>query len=307
MVSALSVPESTNRVIEIGGADVLTYGDMMKGYARVRDLRRVLIPVPVLTPRLSAHWVHWMTPVHAGIVYPLIEGLRNEVVVRDDTAKTLFPDIEPIDYETAVRKALDSLNAGQVETSWSDSLASSQRDLRPVELSTDEGLQIERRQRVVDAPPEEVFAVFSGLGGERGWLYANSLWELRGIADRLVGGPGFRRGRRDPDNLRVGDAVDFWRVEAILQDQARSEYALRLRAEMKTPGDAWLQFEAKPMEDGKTLLVQTAFLAPRGLFGFLYWYGLYPFHGAIFGNLIKKIADKAEKRASATAAVSAAA
>ena len=289
LVGALEVPESAGRVIEIGGADVLTYGDMMKGYAQVRGLRRLLIPVPVLTPRLSAHWVHWMTPVNAGIVYPLIEGLRNEVVVRNDTAERLFPDIEPVGYDTAVRRALDSLESGQVETRWSDSLASTAGDVPPIELTTEEGLQIERRQQIVDAPPEDVYAVFSRLGGEQGWLYADSLWWLRGVADRLVGGPGFRRGRRDPDEVRVGDALDFWRVEAVEPDRL-----MRLRAEMKVPGQAWLQFEARPRDDGKTLLVQTAFLAPKGLPGFLYWYGLYPFHGPIFGNMIHRVAERAE-------------
>lgn len=293
MVDALKVPESAGRIIEVGGADVLTYGDMMKGYAKVRDLRRLLIPVPVLTPRLSAHWVHWMTPVNAGIVYPLIEGLRNEVIVRDDTAKRLFPDIEPVGYDTAVRRALASLGLGEVETRWSDSLASSVGDVTPVELTTEEGLQIERRQQAVDAPPDDVFAVFSRLGGDEGWLYANWLWWLRGVADRLVGGPGFRRGRRHPKEVRVGDALDFWRVEAVEPGRL-----MRLRAEMKVPGQAWLQFEARPMEDGRTLLVQTAFLAPKGLLGFLYWYGLYPFHGVIFGNMIGELGKRAETRAS---------
>jgi uncharacterized protein YbjT (DUF2867 family)/uncharacterized protein YndB with AHSA1/START domain len=297
LVGALEVPESAGRIIEIGGADVLTYGDMMKGYAQVRGLRRLLIPVPVLTPRLSAHWVHWMTPVNAGIVYPLIEGLRNEVVVRDDTAERLFPDIEPVGYDTAVRRALASLESGQVETRWSDSLASTAGDVPPIELTTEEGLQIERRQQVVDAPPEDVFAVFSRLGGEQGWLYADSLWWLRGVADRLVGGPGFRRGRRDADEVRVGDALDFWRVEAVEPDRL-----MRLRAEMKVPGQAWLQFEARPRDDGKTLLVQTAFLAPKGLPGFLYWYGLYPFHGPIFGNMIHRIAERVEALRSRDAA-----
>jgi uncharacterized protein YbjT (DUF2867 family) len=295
IVRALEIPESTGRVIEIGGADVLTYGDMMKGYAKVRGLRRVLVPVPVLTPHLSAHWVHWMTPVHANIVYPLIEGLRNEVVVREDTAKSLFPDIKPLGYETAVRNALDRLEAGQVETRWSDSLSSSLGDVEPVELTTEQGLQIERRQQLVEAPPEDVYRLFSRLGGENGWLYADWLWWLRGVADRLVGGPGFRRGRRDPERVRVGDAVDFWRVEAVEPDRL-----MRLRAEMKVPGAAWLQFEARPADNGTTLLVQTAFLAPKGLLGFLYWYGLYPFHGVIFGKMIGKLAERAEAQASAT-------
>ena len=173
-----------------------------------------------------------------------------------------------------MRRALDSLESGEVETRWSDSLTSTVGDVEPVELTTEQGLQIERRQQVVDAPPEDVYAAFSRLGGENGWLYADWLWWLRGVADRLVGGPGFRRGRRDPSSVRVGDALDFWRVEAVEPGRL-----MRLRAEMKVPGEAWLQFEAKPREDGKTLLVQTAYLAPKGLFGFLYWYGLNPFHG----------------------------
>jgi uncharacterized protein YbjT (DUF2867 family) len=292
LIAALGTPESAGRVIEIGGADVVSYGEMMKGYARVRGLRRLLIPVPVLTPHLSAHWVNWMTPVNAGIVYPLIEGLRNEVVVRDDTARRLFPEIEPVGYDAAVRRALASLEAGQVETSWADGLTSSCGDARPVELTSDEGMHIERRQLVVDAPAGDVYAVFSGLGGDRGWLYANLLWRLRGIADRLVGGPGFRRGRRDPDEVRVGDALDFWRVEAVEMGRL-----LRLRAEMKLPGEAWLQFETLPRGDGQTLLTQTAYLAPKGLSGLAYWYGLYPFHGLIFGNMIRAIGERAKARA----------
>jgi uncharacterized protein YbjT (DUF2867 family) len=289
MVAALEQPASAGRVIEIGGADVLTYADMMLGYAKARGLRRRLIPVPVLTPRLSAHWVHWMTPVHAGIVYPLIEGLRNEVVVRDEAAQTLFPAIQPVDYDTAVGRALADLEAGKVETSWSDALSTTAGDVPPLRLTTEKGMNIERRQEIASAPPETVFRVFAGLGGERGWLYANWLWRLRGIADRLVGGVGFRRGRRHPDEVRVGDALDFWRVEAVEPGRL-----MRLHAEMKLPGEAWLQFEARPRSDGKTLLVQTAFLAPKGLLGFLYWYGLYPFHGLIFGKLVGAIARRAE-------------
>jgi uncharacterized protein YbjT (DUF2867 family) len=292
LVAALRLPaQDADRVIEIGGRDVMSYGDMMKGYARVRGLRRLLIPAPVLTPRLSAHWVNWMTPVNAGIVYPLIEGLRSEVVVRDPSAKRLFPDIDPTDYDTAVREALASLQTGHVETSWADALTSSCGDARPVELTNDQGMLIERRQRVVAAPSRDVYAVFSGLGGDRGWLYATWLWRLRGIVDRLVGGPGFRRGRRHPDELRVGDALDFWRVESVEPDRL-----VRLHAEMKLPGEAWLQFEVRPRADGQTLLTQTAYLAPKGLLGLLYWYSLYPLHGLIFGNMIRAIAERAESR-----------
>ncbi len=289
MVGALQVPESAGRIIEVGGSDVLTYGDMMKGYAKVRGLWRLLIPVPVLTPRLSAHWVHWMTPVPSGIVYPLIEGMRNEVVVRDDAARTLFPEIQPVGYEVAVQRALSDLEAAQVETRWSDSLASSQGDFRPVELTTEKGLQIERRQSVADAPAEEVYAVFTGLGGERGWLYGDALWRLRGLGDRLVGGPGLRRGRRDPDDLRVGDALDFFRVEAIEPGRM-----VRLRTEMVLPGEAWLQLEAVPLNDNQTQVVQTILMAPKGLMGFLYWYVLYPFHSLIFRGLVREIGEQAK-------------
>lgn len=289
LVAALDTPESAGRIIEIGGDGILTYGDMMLGYAEVRGLKRRLLPVPVLTPRLSSHWVHWMSPVPASIVRPLIEGLRNEVIVRDDSARRLFPAIAPMSYHTAVQQALDKLQAGDVETTWNDALTSSLGDVKPVVLTTHDGMLIEQRQRRVQAPASAAYAAFMRLGGERGWPY-NWLWRLRGILDRLVGGVGFRRGRRDPDDLRVGDALDFWRVEAIEPD-----HLLRLWAEMKLPGRAWLQFEAQPLDDRQTKLIQTAYFAPRGLFGFLYWYALYPIHGLIFSGMIRKLAAQAEE------------
>jgi uncharacterized protein YbjT (DUF2867 family) len=289
LLASLETPQSAGQVIEIGGADVLTYGDMMLGYAQERGLRRYLLPVPVLTPRLSSYWVHLVTPIPASIARPLIDGLRNEVIVRTEIARKLFPDIQTIDYQTAVRHALDTMETGKVETIWSDALASSQGDLPPVYFTHQQGLIIERRQRSISASPEVVFSVFSGLGGARGWLAYNFAWQLRGLIDRLVGGVGMRRGRRHPDELRVGDAVDFWRVEAIEPGRM-----LRLRAEMKVPGKAWLQFEANPAPGGQTLLVQTAFFEPRGLSGLLYWYILYPIHGLIFGSMVKNIGKRAE-------------
>jgi hypothetical protein len=289
MVAVLETPESAGQVIEIGGADVLTYGDMMLGYARVRGLRRVLLPVPILTPRLSSYWVHWMTPIPAAIARPLIEGLRNEVIARGDKARQLFPQIRPIDYHSAVRRALQSLDAGQVETAWSDALVTSQGDVPPVVLTMQNGMIIERRQRTVAAHPDAVYGVFSRVGGDQGWPYLNWLWRLRGELDRVVGGVGSRRGRRDPDEVRLGDAVDFWRVEAVEPGRL-----LRLRAEMKVPGQAWLQLEAQPLDGGNTRLFQTAFFAPKGLFGLLYWYVLYPIHGLIFSGMIRKLAQQAE-------------
>jgi hypothetical protein len=288
LVAALDTPASSGQLIEIGGADVLTYGTMLLGYARVRGLRRWLLPVPVLTPRLSAYWVHWVTPIPAALAQPLIEGLRNDVIVREPSARRLFPHLQPRDYQTAVADALAQLEAGQVDTTWSDALASSQGAQAPVALATEAGLLIERRRRVVRASPEAVYGVFTSLGGERGWLYANRLWQLRGLLDRLVGGVGLRRGRRDPRAVRVGEALDFWRVEAV-----EPGHLLRLRAEMKVPGRAWLQFEATPGPD-TTLLVQTAVFAPKGVWGVLYWYGLYPVHGLIFAGLVAAVARQAE-------------
>lgn len=288
LAMALEAPASSGQVIEIGGNGILTYGDMMLQYAEVRGLRRTLLPVPVLTPRLSSHWVHWMSPVPASVVRPLIEGLRNEVIVRSEKARELFPDIEPSTYRTAVKHALSKLEAGQVETTWNDALTSSQGDIKPVILTTHDGMLIEQRQQNVQAAAATVYKIFSRLGGTRGWPY-NGLWQLRGILDRLVGGVGFRRGRRDPDDLRAGDALDFWRVEAI-----GPERMLRLRAEMKVPGRAWLQFEAIPMSERQTRLVQTAYFAPKGLIGFLYWYSLYPVHGLIFSGMIRQLASEAE-------------
>jgi uncharacterized protein YbjT (DUF2867 family) len=294
LVATLETPESAGRIVEIGGSDVLNYGDMMMGYAEVRGLRRVLVPVPVLTPRLSSHWVHWMTPIPAEIARPLIEGLRNEVIVRDDSARPLFRRIQPMDYKTAVKLALDDLEASQVETAWSDALVTSQGDVSPVALTTQDGMIIESRRRLVKASAADVYRAFTGLGGERGWLYANWAWEIRGLMDRMVGGVGLRRGRRDPNDLRVGDALDFWRVEAVETDRL-----LRLRAEMKVPGEAWLQFEAAPQADKQTQLTQTALFAPKGLSGFLYWYLLYPFHGLIFSGMIRNVARLAEKMSEA--------
>ena len=292
LVAALESPASHGQIIEIGGRDVLTYKEMMLTYARVRGLRRVIIPVPVLTPRLSSYWVHLVTPIPSTIAQPLIDGLRVEVIVTDDRARRLFPQITPMDYETAVARALASLEARDVETSWSDALASSQGDTRPFVFTTQEGMLIERRQCVVDAPPAAVYAAFAALGGRTGWLACNRVWRLRGAADRLLGGVGFRRGRRHPIDLRVGDAVDFWRVEAV-----EPGHLVRLRAEMKVPGRAWLQFQAEPLEAGKTRLGQTAYFAPRGLFGLVYWYLLSPVHGFIFSRLIRHVAQGAAARA----------
>jgi hypothetical protein len=293
LVAALENPESAGRIVEIGGADVVTYGDMMQIYANVRGLRRTMIPVPVLTPRLSSYWVHLVTPAPASIAQPLIEGLRNEAVVHDDAALRMFPGIKPMDYRSAVELALARIESHTVETAWSDALVSSQGDVPPVTMTSEEGMIREQRQLLVPAPPEAVYRAFTGLGGERGWLYMNWAWRLRGGLDRLVGGVGLRRGRRDPDEVRAGEALDFWRVEAVEPGRL-----MRLRAEMKVPGRAWLEFQALPAEGDRTLLIQTAFFEPKGLSGLLYWYALYPIHAFIFSGMIREVGKRAKERGS---------
>ena len=206
LVDALDVPESAGRVIEVGGADVRTYGDMMLGYAQARGLRRRLQPVPVLTPVLSSYWVHLVTPIPSSIARPLIEGLSSEVIVRDDAARRMFPQIHPVDYMTAVRAAVATLEGGEVETSWADALVTSGRDAAPKVLTQQAGMMIERRQLQVAADPADVFAVCLGIGGRSGYGYADWTWEVRGAADRLVGGVGLRRGRRRSQS-RLGEGL----------------------------------------------------------------------------------------------------
>jgi uncharacterized protein YbjT (DUF2867 family) len=281
--TALDVPASRGEVIPIGGADVQTYGDMMLGYAEARDLKRHIVPVPMLSPSLSSRWVHLVTPVDKAIAKPLIMGLKSEVTVQDDRARRLFPDIEPVDYATAVRTALKELDAEEVESYWADPLWEAEHT-----LVDRRGMLIEQRQATVDLPPEPLFRAFTGLGGDRGWLYWNWIWKIRGLMDRVVGGPGYRRGRRDPDELRVGDVVDFWRVEAVEEPTL-----MRLRAEMKLPGRGWLEYTATPLEEGGTRIVQTAYYAPRGLFGWAYWYALMPAHLFIFSGMLKRLIKRA--------------
>ena len=233
LVSAIDTPGSQGRIIEIGGKDVTTYKGLMLGYAEARGLRRLLLPVPVLTPRLSSYWVHWMTPIPAGITAPLVEGLRNDVVVTDDLARAVFPRIEPRDYASAIGSVIADLDAGRIDTSWSDTTGPASAMEEPGRLESRQGMIIERRRRRVAAPAGDVYRMFTGIGGGRGWYFANWTWRLRGMLDSLLGGAGLRRGRRHPDDLRIGDALDFWRVEDLQADRS-----VRLRAEMKLPGRA---------------------------------------------------------------------
>lgn len=287
LVEAAAESSSDGKILEIGGRDRLTYRDMMLGYAKVRGLKRLLVRVPVLTPRLSSYWVDLITPIPASLARPLIQGLKNDVVCQNNEARKIF-SFEPLGYEESVRLALDRTSQGNVETAWwgTESIFS-KREMAPV-MVVREGIISETRRIGIGASSAQVFRIISSLGGRRGWLYANWAWRLRGMIDRLIGGVGMRRGRRDENALRIGDAIDFWRVEAVTPDRL-----LRLRAEMQLPGKAWLQFQIQDHEDSsKTLLTQTAFFEPKGLGGLLYWYLLYPIHHLIFTGLVRKIRER---------------
>lgn len=288
LVEALETPRSKGKMIEIGGATRLTYADMLFAYAKERGLKRFLIPSPVYAPVLSAYWVHMITPIHWRVILPLIEGLRAELVVHDDLAKELFPQIKPLDFQTATYLALRRVKIDKVETSWADALVTTAGDVKPYIFTVEEGLMIERRQRIVDLQPDAVFRAYTGIGGERGWLYMDWAWAMRGWLDKLVGGVGLRRGRRHPDEIHVGESLDFWRVEAL-----ETNRLMRLRAEMKVPGEAWLQFESILQENGNTLLTVNAYFDVHGVTGLLYWYAMYPFHKFIFDGLTSRLASRA--------------
>jgi Protein of unknown function (DUF2867) len=263
---------------------------MMLVYAKVRGLRRWLVPVPVLTPRLSSWWVRLVTPLPVSVARPLIDGVKNQVIVEDATARQLFA-FPPLGYEDAVRIALKRAKTGNIETIWSGALSSFPTGYtsQPFPHEKTDGMISYQRQISTKAPATDIFRVLSSLGGNTGWLYANILWRLRGYLDQLVGGVGLSRGRRVSNELRVGDPLDFWRVEALVPDQL-----LRLRAEMKVPGKAWLQFEIIPQGESRVRIIQTAYYEPKGLMGHLYWYVLYPIHRVIFQGMITAIAHKAE-------------
>lgn len=297
LVAALDQPASAGEIVEIGGADVLTYAEMFRTYAAVRGLKRPIVNVPFLTPRLSSHWIGFVTPLPPTIARPLIEGLDNEVTVDDpETARQLFPDIEPMSYEAAVRLALQRVTSDDLPTVWNSAVSStpgSTDDVRRLDLT--EGLYREMRSTTVEAPPDVAFDTITRLGGQNGWLYGDFLWRLRGWLDLFFGGVGVRHGRRSDTDLRVGDTVDFWRVEALEENRL-----LRLRAELKLPGRGWLQFEVEGTDEAapSTRITQTAFFEPKGLAGTLYWYAVLPFHGVLFAGLLRSLAEWVERRAS---------
>ncbi|MET8159979.1 SDR family oxidoreductase [Sphaerisporangium sp. NPDC005289] len=293
LVRALDIPPGAERAYDIGGPDVLTYAQMMRGYAEAAGLPpRLIIPVPLLTPSLSSHWVGLVTPVPAGVARPLVESLRNEAVCREHDIARYIPD--PPDgltsFGQAVRLALLRIKEADVATRWSSaSTPGAPSDPLPTDPDWAGGsLYIDERSRAVRASPEALWRVIEGIGGGNGWYSLPVAWWVRGLADRAVGGVGLRRGRRDPARLRVGDALDFWRVEEIEPGRL-----LRLRAEMRLPGLAWLELCCR-REDGATVYGQRAIFHPRGLLGHLYWWAAYPFHGLIFGRMPGNVARAAE-------------
>lgn len=279
LIAALDVP--AEGVFEIGGADQVSYLDLMKEYARQRGLQRLIIPVPVLTPRLSSLWLGLVTPLYARIGRQLIDSVRHDTVVTDQRSLTAFA-IRPRGIRAAIARALAHEDREFAETRWSDALSS------PGRLRSWGGVKfgtrlVDSRSVQVACSPAAAMAPIRRLGGKTGWYYGNWLWRLRGFIDLLFGGAGLRRGRRDPEWLAPGDTVDFWRVEAFEPDRL-----LRLSAEMKLPGRAWLQFEIEPHAGGATVR-QTAIFDPAGILGLLYWYALYPLHEIVFAGMLRGV------------------
>mgnify|MGYP006271044435 CR=1 FL=1 len=284
-------------VYEIGGPDVVRYVDLLTEYARQRGLVRLMIPAPVLTPGLSSLWLGLVTPIYARVGRKLIDSTQTAMEVVDDGALRAF-DVRPRGFREAIARALSQEDQTFAETRWNDALSST---VVPRGFGGERfgSRLVDSRRVTVAASPSEAFAPIRKIGGRRGWYFADPLWAMRGFMDLLVGGVGLRRGRRDPEQLRVGDTVDFWRVEAVAADQR-----LLLRAEMKVPGRAWLQFEVEPAEhEGAGGVVrgaqvrQTAIFDPRGLFGLAYWYALWPLHELVFAGMLRAIARRAEAEA----------
>ena len=268
-------------VFEIGGPDRLSYGGLMTEYARQRGWRRTIIPVPVLSPRLSSLWLGLVTPVYARVARKMIDGLRNETLVHDDRALSAFHDIHPRGVAQAIAEATEERD--EAPTRWTDAMSSAGRAAR--RQAAPQTILTDRRTRWVAAPPERAFVPIQRIGGRTGWYYGDALWELRGWLDLLVGGVGTRRGRRHPIELATGDTVDFWRVEQIVPG-----YMLRLVAEMKLPGTAWLEFEVVPRAGGAEIR-QTATFAPSGPWGRAYWVAVSPFHLVLFPRMLARIAE----------------
>jgi len=286
LIAALNLPFAGSQVYEIGGPDQVSYGEIMQEYSRQRGLTRWMIPVPFLTPYLSSLWLGLVTPLYARVGRKLVESLRNPTLISNNLAMTTFP-VRPRSFRDAIARALVNEDREFAETRWSDALSSAGEQASWGGSRFGSRL-VDSRTVVVSVPPEQAFAPIRRIGGRTGWHYGNWLWTVRGFIDLLVGGVGVRRGRRDAENLHVGDPLDFWRVELF-----EPGHRLRLHAEMKVPGRAWLEFEVTRCEEGSTIR-QTAIFDPLGLFGILYWYGIYPLHQSVFAGMLRNIARAAE-------------
>jgi uncharacterized protein DUF2867 len=285
LIECLSVPETAGRALEIGATDVLSYRRLMQIMAEELQLRpRRIIGVPVLTPRLSSAWISLITPVTYRIARPLAEGLRNRVVVLDDTTQKLMPH-EALSVREAIRQAIKTTEAEHVQTRWSAA--------GPIPGDPDWAggkVFLDQRSINIGADSSKVFAAVCRVGGGHGWYAGDVLWRIRGWMDQLVGGPGLRRGRRHPEDVEFGEALDFWRVVGIQRDSS-----LLLHAEMKLPGTAQLEFRLNPSgDDTTTKLTMTARFRPRGLVGIMYWYSVMPLHSIVFGGMLKGIKRAAE-------------
>ncbi len=291
LVAAVADTSDTSHVVPIGGRNVLSYQEMMQVYAEEAGLRRrIILPVPMLSPGLSSLWVGLVTPLPSGIASQLIDSLIVDVVVSGDAAATLFPDIEPVSYRHAVRRALRRLEDAAVPTRWSDAGAFP-ADPLPGDPEWAGGTVFDERREVASpAPPGDMYWAVARIGGSVGYYVMNWAWALRGLLDQLVGGPGLRRGRRHPTDLRPGESLDFWRVVDVEPGRC-----LELQAEMRVPGKAWLRFEIEETSSGSAL-AQTAFFAPKGLWGRMYWIAMFPFHALIFERMARAIAAAAEAR-----------
>jgi uncharacterized protein YbjT (DUF2867 family) len=294
LVGCATLPPEVHRSFDVGGPDVMDYAAMMQRYAAVAGLpRRRILPVPLFTPSLSSHWVGLITPVPASIARPLVESLRNTVVCREHDIARYVPDPPEglLGFDEAVRLALQRVKDSTVTTRWSSaSVPGAPSDPLPTDPAWAGGsLYVDERTRATAAPPEALWRVVEGIGGDRGWYSFPLAWRVRGRLDRVVGGVGLRRGRRHPDDLYVGDALDFWRVEA--REEGR---LLRLRAEMRLPGLAWLEFHVEH-DGGGSRLRQRATFAPRGLAGHAYWWAIAVFHGVVFGGMLRGIVRTAEQ------------
>ncbi len=291
LTEALNCPPGESVVFEIGGPDQISYGEIMKRYARQRGLTRWMTPVPFLTPYLSSLWLGLVTPLYSRVGRKLVDSLRNPTLISSDLAHRHFP-VRPRSTDEAIARALVNEDREFAETRWSDALSSGSRNRAWGGVRFGSRL-VDSRTHQVSAPAEQAFRPIRRIGGRTGWYYGNWLWKIRGFLDLLVGGVGVRRGRRHPEHVRVGDAIDFWRV-----DQYEENRLLRLSAEMKLPGRAWLEFEVTG-KDGVSTVRQTAIFDPVGLFGLVYWYGMFPFHQFVFAgmlrNLCREIAGPVEK------------